>query len=144
MSASSASLMGFARSTAKNGAVHLDPVTIALTLGIVLLGLVMVTSASVSIAGQESGQGLDEIARRWALSRRRRGGGRGADGLGPGNRACRAQKSARRLCRVDGERLASPLRDDRQNRGGDDQNEENDAETRIDAVVVADPTEQRE
>ena len=54
MSASSASLMGFARSTAKNGAVHLDAVTIALALGIVLLGLIMVTSASVSIAGQET------------------------------------------------------------------------------------------
>ncbi len=53
-----AALMGFARSSAKNAAVHLDPVTIALALGIVLLGLVMVTSASVSIASQESGAAL--------------------------------------------------------------------------------------
>jgi cell division protein FtsW len=68
MSASSASLMGFARSTAKNGAVHLDPVTIALTLGIVLLGLVMVTSASVSIAGQESGQPFFYLERQLLLT----------------------------------------------------------------------------
>ena len=47
---SSAALMGFARSSSKSGSVRLDGVTIALVLGIVLLGLVMVTSASVSIA----------------------------------------------------------------------------------------------
>ncbi len=68
MSASSASLMGFARSTAKNGSVHLDPVTIALALGIVLLGLVMVTSASVSIAGQESGQPFFYLERQLLLT----------------------------------------------------------------------------
>jgi cell division protein FtsW len=68
MSASSASLMGFARSTAKSGAVHLDPVTIALALGIVLLGLVMVTSASVSIAGQESGQPFFYLERQLLLT----------------------------------------------------------------------------
>jgi cell division protein FtsW len=68
MSASSASLMGFARSTAKGGAVHLDPVTIALALGIVLLGLVMVTSASVSIAGQESGQPFFYLERQLLLT----------------------------------------------------------------------------
>ena len=55
MSADSA-LMGFARPSARGGALHLDAVTIALTLGIVLLGLVMVTSASVSIASQDTGQ----------------------------------------------------------------------------------------
>ncbi|HEY2809326.1 MAG TPA: putative lipid II flippase FtsW [Steroidobacteraceae bacterium] len=68
MSSSSASLMGFARSTAKNGAVHLDPVTIALALGIVLLGLIMVTSASVSIAGQESGQPFFYLERQLLLT----------------------------------------------------------------------------
>jgi cell division protein FtsW len=71
MSASSASLMGFARSSAKNGAVHLDPVTIALVLGIVLLGLVMVTSASMSIAsiaGQESGQPFFYLERQLLLT----------------------------------------------------------------------------
>ena len=63
-----ASLMGFARSSAKNGAVHLDSVTIALALGIVLLGLVMVTSASVSIAGQESGQPFYYLERQLLLT----------------------------------------------------------------------------
>jgi cell division protein FtsW len=60
--------MGFARSTAKNGSVHLDPVTIALALGIVLLGLIMVTSASVSIAGQESGQPFFYLERQLLLT----------------------------------------------------------------------------
>jgi cell division protein FtsW len=68
MNASSASLMGFARSSAKNGSVHLDAVTIALVLGIVLLGLVMVTSASVSIAGQESGQPFFYLERQLLLT----------------------------------------------------------------------------
>jgi cell division protein FtsW len=64
----SASLMGFARSSSKHGAVHLDPVTLALSLGIVLLGLVMVTSASVSIAGQESGQPFYYLERQLFLT----------------------------------------------------------------------------
>jgi cell division protein FtsW len=68
MSAGSASLMGFARSSGKSGPVHLDPVTIALALGIVLLGLVMVTSASVSIAGQESGQPFYYLERQLLLT----------------------------------------------------------------------------
>ena len=62
------SLMGFARSSSKHGAVHLDPVTLALSLGIVLLGLVMVTSASVSIAGQESGQPFYYLERQLFLT----------------------------------------------------------------------------
>jgi cell division protein FtsW len=65
---STRALMGFARSSAKNGAVHLDGVTIALVLGIVLLGLVMVTSASVSIAGQESGQPFYYLERQLFLT----------------------------------------------------------------------------
>jgi cell division protein FtsW len=60
--------MGFARSSAKNGTVHLDSVTLALALGIVLLGLVMVTSASVSIAGQESGQPFYYLERQLLLT----------------------------------------------------------------------------
>jgi cell division protein FtsW len=60
--------MGFARSSSKHGAVHLDPVTLALSLGIVLLGLVMVTSASVSIAGQESGQPFYYLERQLFLT----------------------------------------------------------------------------
>jgi cell division protein FtsW len=60
--------MGFARSSAKSATVHLDPVTIALALGITLLGLVMVTSASVSIAGQESGQPFYYLERQLFLT----------------------------------------------------------------------------
>ncbi len=60
--------MGFARSSARGGSVHLDPVTIALVLGLVLLGLVMVTSASVSIAGQESGQPFFYLERQLLLT----------------------------------------------------------------------------
>lgn len=63
-----AALMGFARSSAKHGSVHLDSVTIALVSGIVLLGLVMVTSASVSIAGQESGQPFYYLERQLLLT----------------------------------------------------------------------------
>ena len=67
MSADS-SLMGFARSSARGGALHLDMVTIALTLGIVLLGLVMVTSASVSIASQDTGQPFYYLERQLLLT----------------------------------------------------------------------------
>ncbi len=67
MSAAS-SLMGFARSSARNGAVHLDAVTLALVGAITLLGLVMVTSASVSIAGQESGQPFFYLERQLLLT----------------------------------------------------------------------------
>ena len=48
--------------------MHLDSVTIALALGIVLLGLVMVTSASVSIASQESGQPFYYLERQLLLT----------------------------------------------------------------------------
>jgi cell division protein FtsW len=65
---SSAALMGFARSSTRSGSVRLDGVTIALVLGIVLLGLVMVTSASVSIAGQESGQPFYYLERQLLLT----------------------------------------------------------------------------
>jgi cell division protein FtsW len=65
---SSASLMGFARSGSRSGSVHLDGVTVALVLAITLLGLVMVTSASVSIAGQESGQPFYYLERQLFLT----------------------------------------------------------------------------
>jgi len=48
--------MTFARSSARGGGIRIDSVLVALTLGIVLLGLVMVTSASISIASQGSGE----------------------------------------------------------------------------------------
>src|SRR5580658_2874269 len=67
-SAASPSLMSFARGSGRAGALHLDSVTIALTLGIVLLGLVMVTSASVSIASQESGQPFYYLERQLFLT----------------------------------------------------------------------------
>jgi cell division protein FtsW len=60
-------LMGFARSTNRQGGVHLDSVTIAVTLALVLLGLVMVTSASVSIASRETGEPFYYLERQLLL-----------------------------------------------------------------------------
>ena len=67
MSAGAASL-GFARSSGRSGALHLDTVTLALTLALMLLGLVMVTSASVSIASQDTGQPFDYLERQLLLT----------------------------------------------------------------------------
>jgi cell division protein FtsW len=64
----SSPLMGFARSGARAPAVHVDSVTVALTLAIVLLGLVMVTSASVSIASQEDHQPFYFLERQLLLA----------------------------------------------------------------------------
>ena len=63
-----AALAGLTRAQGRTGAVHLDPVTLALALGISLLGLVMVTSASVSIASQESGQPFLYLERQLLLT----------------------------------------------------------------------------
>ena len=63
-----AALLGFARSSARSGGVHLDAVTLVLALGIVLLGLVMVTSASVSIASQDTGQPFYYLERQLLLT----------------------------------------------------------------------------
>ena len=60
-------LMGFARSAGRAAGVHLDPVTIAVTLALTLLGLVMVTSASVSIASRETGEPFYYLERQLAL-----------------------------------------------------------------------------
>ncbi|HEX4619789.1 MAG TPA: FtsW/RodA/SpoVE family cell cycle protein, partial [Steroidobacteraceae bacterium] len=60
-------LIGFARSAGRAGGVRLDGVTIALTLALVLLGLVMVTSASVSIASRETGQPFYYLERQLLL-----------------------------------------------------------------------------
>ena len=65
---SGAALMGFERSGARGTAVHLDPVTLALIAAIVLLGLVMVTSASVSIASQDSGEPFYYLERQLLLT----------------------------------------------------------------------------
>jgi cell division protein FtsW len=67
-SAAHSPLMGFARGSGRGGGVHLDPVTIALALGILLLGLVMVTSASVSIASQDTGQPFYYLGRQLLLT----------------------------------------------------------------------------
>jgi len=61
-------LPGLARAHGRGASVHLDPVTLALVMGILLLGLVMVTSASVSIAGQESGQPFFYLERQLLLT----------------------------------------------------------------------------
>ncbi|MGH8323277.1 MAG: FtsW/RodA/SpoVE family cell cycle protein, partial [Steroidobacteraceae bacterium] len=61
------SSMAFARSSGRGGMVHIDSVTIALVLAIALLGLVMVTSASVSIASKESGQAFYYLERQLLL-----------------------------------------------------------------------------
>jgi len=60
-------LMGFARSAGRAGGLHLDAVTVAVTLALTLLGLIMVTSASVSVASQETGQAFYYLERQLAL-----------------------------------------------------------------------------
>ncbi len=65
---SNAALMGIDRRGVRGSAVHLDPVTLALIAAIVLLGLVMVTSASVSIASQDSGQPFYYLERQLLLT----------------------------------------------------------------------------
>ncbi len=65
---SSAVLTGFERGGARGAAVHLDPVTLALIAAILLLGLIMVTSASVSIASEETGQPFYYLERQLLLT----------------------------------------------------------------------------
>ncbi len=68
MNAVSGSHMAYARSSAKNSVVHLDTVTLGIVLSIVLFGLIMVTSASVSIASQETGQPFYYLERQLLLT----------------------------------------------------------------------------
>jgi cell division protein FtsW len=69
MSATTAgNALTFARSSARGGAVRIDPVMLSLVLGIVLLGLVMVTSASISIASQSSGEPFVYLERQLILT----------------------------------------------------------------------------
>src|SRR5256886_5969440 len=63
-----AALLGFARSSARSGGVHLDAVTLALVLGIVLLGSSRETSASVSIASRATGQPFYYLERQLLLT----------------------------------------------------------------------------
>lgn len=67
MSTTASAAMTYARSGRSSGILHLDTVTIAIVLAISLLGLVMVTSASVSIASQETGQAFFYLERQLVL-----------------------------------------------------------------------------
>jgi cell division protein FtsW len=58
----------FARANSRGGGIRIDPVMLSLVLGIVLLGLVMVTSASISIASQSSGEPFIYLERQLILT----------------------------------------------------------------------------
>ncbi|HVY80343.1 MAG TPA: putative lipid II flippase FtsW [Steroidobacteraceae bacterium] len=62
------SSMSFARSGSRGVSVYLDRVTVGLVLSIVLLGLVMVTSASISIASKETGDVFYYLERQLVLT----------------------------------------------------------------------------
>ncbi|HEU4626807.1 MAG TPA: putative lipid II flippase FtsW [Steroidobacteraceae bacterium] len=62
------STMSFARSGSRGVTVHVDRVTVGLVLSIVLLGLVMVTSASISIASKETGDVFYYLERQLILT----------------------------------------------------------------------------
>jgi len=62
------STLPFARSGSRGGVVHIDRVTVGLVLSIVLLGLVMVTSASISIASKETGDVFYYLERQLILT----------------------------------------------------------------------------
>jgi cell division protein FtsW len=64
----SSAALPFARSGARGGPLRIDTVTLALVLGISLLGLVMVTSASISIAGKEGGEPFAYLVRQLSLT----------------------------------------------------------------------------
>ncbi len=59
--------LSFARSSRSSGEIYIDTVTVALVLAITLLGLVMVTSASVSIASKDSGEAFFYLERQLLL-----------------------------------------------------------------------------
>jgi cell division protein FtsW len=66
-STTAGSSMAFARSSGRGSVLHIDTVTIALVLAISLLGLVMVTSASVSVASKENGETFYYLERQLLL-----------------------------------------------------------------------------
>ena len=68
MNAVAGASMSYARSSGRGGALHIDTTTIAIVMGIVLFGLIMVTSASVSIASQETGQPFYYLERQLLLT----------------------------------------------------------------------------
>jgi cell division protein FtsW len=67
-SAVAGSQMAYARSSARSSVLHIDTVSIAIALSIVLFGLIMVTSASVSTASQETGQPFYYLERQLLLT----------------------------------------------------------------------------
>jgi len=69
MRGAGATPMSFARSGSRSGVtVHIDWVTVGLVSAILLLGLVMVTSASISIASKETGDVFFYLERQLILS----------------------------------------------------------------------------
>jgi cell division protein FtsW len=67
MNSVAGSPMTYARSGRGGGAIHIDGVTVALVLAITLLGLIMVTSASVSIASEDTGEPFYYLERQLVL-----------------------------------------------------------------------------
>ena len=63
-----ASSMTYARSGNRSGSVHVDFATVGIVLAILLLGLVMVTSASISISTKESGNAFAYLERQLLLT----------------------------------------------------------------------------
>lgn len=63
-----AASMPFARSGSRGTSVHIDRVTVTLVMSIVLLGLVMVSSASISIASKETGDVFYYLERQLILT----------------------------------------------------------------------------
>ncbi|MGH8311000.1 MAG: hypothetical protein ACRETX_14540, partial [Steroidobacteraceae bacterium] len=55
-------------SSSRNGSVRIDLITVAIVLAIVLLGLVMVTSASMSIAAKDGGHAFLYLERQLTLT----------------------------------------------------------------------------
>ena len=51
----------------RSSPIHIDFVTVMLVFGIVLLGLVMVTSASISMATKEGGDAFGYLLRQFTL-----------------------------------------------------------------------------
>jgi cell division protein FtsW len=68
MSSVVSSPMSYGRFSGKGGAVHIDTTTIAIVVSIVLFGLIMVTSASVAIASQETGHAFYFLERQLLLT----------------------------------------------------------------------------
>jgi cell division protein FtsW len=60
--------LSFARSSTRGGGIRIDALMLALALGIILLGLVMVTSASISVASQGSGEPFLYLERQLILT----------------------------------------------------------------------------